>query len=107
MCHTSIGDIIIYQYVSVAMTNIRSEGGGAFPASMAHRDEVSIRTKLESAKRLVEEAEAEAIAFARRLLDEAEAEAIARRQGNRYDPKNPDFYDPELLRARSRTPRRE
>ena len=86
---------------------------------MAHRDEVSIRTKLESAKRLVEEAEAEAIAFARRLLDEAEAEAIAETaelaarldscindmQGNRYDPKNPDFYDPELLRARSRTPR--
>ena len=86
---------------------------------MAHRDEVSIRTKLESAKRLVEEAEAEAIAFARRLLDEAEAEAIAETaelaarldscimQGNRYDPKNQDFYDPELLRARSRTPRRE
>ena len=73
---------------------------------MAHRDEVSIRTKLESAKRLVEEAEAEAIAETAELAARLDS-CINDMQGNRYDPKNPDFYDPELLRARSRTPRRE
>ena len=73
---------------------------------MAHRDEVSIRTKLESAKRLVDEAEAEAIAETAELAARLDS-CINDMQGNRYDPKNPDFYDPELLRARSRTPRRE
>ena len=57
MCHT-IGDNLIRLCERFKYPLGR---GGAFPASMAHRDEVSIRTKLESTKRLVEEAEAEVV----------------------------------------------